>query len=303
MTTALKAFFQRDAVQSKVEELVGQNASSFVTSVLQVVNTNKDLINAEPISIFNAACMSAVLKLPINQNLGFAYIIPYRTKGAVLAQFQIGYKCFIQLAQRSGQFQKLVALPVYQSQLISKDPINGYQFDWNGEHTENEQPIGYYAYFRLVNGFVAELYMTRQEVLNHAKKYSQTFKRGFGVWADNFDAMARKTVIKLLLSQQAPLSIEMQQAVQADQAIINSIDGDFRYIDNEAEQQAKANELTKGIDSPEREEIIATAEEIAKTGNSDNLNEYLTEERRKILGVEQYRRLTEMCKSTDETPF
>ena len=295
----MKAFFQQDAIQKKIAEVVGKNSATFTTTLLQIANGNKELAEAVPMTILQAGLMAAALKLPINQNLGFAYIVPYRQKinGEYykMAQFQMGYKGFIQLAQRTGQFAKLVSVPVFQKQLISKDPINGYVFDWNAEPTPNEKAIGYYAYFKLINGFTAELYMTRAELDAHGKRYSQTYKKGFGVWADNFDAMARKTVIKLLLSQQAPLSIEMQQAVQADQAIINSIDGDFRYIDNESEQQQKADELTGGIDSPEREEIITHAEEYAKKGDLVSLNEYLTEERRKILGVDEYRRLVALC--------
>ena len=295
----MKAFFQQDAIQKKIAEVVGKNSATFTTTLLQIANGNKELAEAVPMTILQAGLMAAALKLPINQNLGFAYIVPYRQKinGEYykMAQFQMGYKGFIQLAQRTGQFAKLVSVPVFQKQLISKDPINGYVFDWNAEPAPNEKAIGYYAYFKLINGFTAELYMTRAELDAHGKRYSQTYKKGFGVWADNFDAMARKTVIKLLLSQQAPLSIEMQQAVQADQAIINSIDGDFRYIDNESEQQQKADELTGGIDSPEREEIITHAEEYALSGDLVSLNEYLTEERRKILGVDEYRRLVALC--------
>lgn len=103
--------------------------------------------------------------------------------------------------------------------------------------------------------------------------------------------MAQKTVLKRLLSKYAPLSVEMQQAIQADQAIINSIDGDYRYVDNETDTEKQAVELADGVDSPEREEIIVNAEEIAKTGNSGSLKEYLTADRRKILGTNEYRRL------------
>ena len=230
----LKDFFQAPAVQAKMRELLDKNAASFATSAMQIANSNPMLLDAEPMSIFNAAVMAATLNLPINNNLGFAYIVPYRNKGRVEAQFQLGYKGFIQLAQRSGQFERLVSLPVYEAQLIEEDPINGFKFDWKQKPAENEQPICYYAYFKLINGFTAELYMTREQVAAHAGRYSQSFKKGYGVWADNFEAMALKTVTKLLLSKQAPLSIDMQKAVLSDQSVIKDVSGEqFDYIDNQ----------------------------------------------------------------------
>ena len=232
---ALKAFFDKPNIQNKIKELVGKNAATFATSVLQIANSNSMLKTADPMSIFNAACMAATLNLPLQNGLGFAYIVPYqnRKEKKTEAQFQIGYKGFIQLAQRSGQFERLVSLPIYKKQLVKKDFINGFEFDWEQEPEKDENPIGYYAYFKLLNDFSAELYMSHDDIVKHAQRYSQTFKKGFGVWHDNFEAMALKTVTKLLLSKQAPLSVEMQQAVLADQAIVKDAkDGEFDYPDN-----------------------------------------------------------------------
>ncbi|WP_314723105.1 recombinase RecT [Haemophilus pittmaniae] len=256
---ALKTFFESPNVQGKIKELVGKNAATFATSVMQIANSNSMLKTADPMSIFNAACMAATLNLPLQNGLGFAYIVPFRNnkEKKTEAQFQIGYKGFIQLAQRSGQFKRLVALPVYKKQLIKKDFINGFEFDWEKEPEEGELPIGYYAYFKLMNEFSAELYMTHEEINAHAKKYSQTYrtyldKKAKGqwaqsVWAENFEAMALKTVIKLLLSKQAPLSVEMQQAVLADQAVVKDVENqEFNYTDNiqEAEFLAVVDEAT-----------------------------------------------------------
>ncbi len=258
-TPALKTFFESANVQNKIKELVGKNAATFATSVMQIANSNSMLKTADPMSIFNAACMAATLNLPLQNGLGFAYIVPFRNnkEKKTEAQFQIGYKGFIQLAQRSGQFKRLVALPVYKKQLIKKDFINGFEFDWEQEPEQNENPIGYYAYFKLVNDFSAELYMTHEEINAHAKKYSQTYrtyldKKAKGqwaqsVWAENFEAMALKTVTKLLLSKQAPLSVEMQQAVLADQAVVKDVENqEFNYTDNiqEAEFLAVVDEAT-----------------------------------------------------------
>lgn len=228
-----KDFFSKPMVQEKLKELVGKNAPAFATSVLQIVNSNSMLVNADPQTIFSAACMAATLNLPINNNLGFAYIVPFKNnkENKIEAQFQLGYKGYIQLAQRSGQFSRIAATAVYEGQLISENPLLGYEFDWSVK--PNGNPIGYVAFFKLINGFTAELYMSKEEAMKHANKYSQTAKKGFGVWKDQFEAMALKTVLKLLLSKQAPLSIDMQKAQMADQAIIRDVDKDeFDYIDH-----------------------------------------------------------------------
>lgn len=231
----LRELFNNPIIKTKIEQLVGKNSATFATSVMQIANSNTMLRTADPTSIFNAACMAATLNLPLQNGLGFAYIVPFKNnkEKKTEAQFQIGYKGFIQLAQRSGQFKRLVALPVYKKQLIKKDFINGFEFDWEQEPEGDENPIGYYAYFKLVNDFSAELYMSHDDIVKHAQRYSQTFKKGFGVWHDNFEAMALKTVIKLLLSKQAPLSVEMQQAVLADQAVVKDVENqEFNYADN-----------------------------------------------------------------------
>lgn len=231
----LRELFNNPIIKTKIEPLVGKNSATFATSVMQIANSNSMLRTADPTSIFNAACMAATLNLPLQNGLGFAYIVPFKNnkERKVEAQFQIGYKGFIQLAQRSGQFKRLVALPVYKNQLLKKDFINGFEFDWEQEPEKDENPIGYYAYFKLVNDFSAELYMSHDDIIKHAQRYSQTFKKGFGVWHDNFEAMALKTVMKLLLSKQAPLSVEMQQAVLADQAVVKDVENqEFNYTDN-----------------------------------------------------------------------
>ena len=277
--TPIKDFFSKDLVKSKLNELLGKNAATFATSVLQVVNSNSMLANADPASVFSAACMAATLDLPINNALGFAYIVPFQNRkaGKTEAQFQLGYKGFVQLAQRSGQFKKISSAVVYEGQLVSEDPLSGYVFDWSNK--KSDKAIGYVAYFQLLNGFEAYLYMNKNEASAHAMRYSQTFKKGFGVWNDNFDAMALKTVLKLLLSKQAPLSIQMQTAIQADQAVIKDIDKqEFEYIDNATTTALDALE-------PPPEAIANAAREAAQTG-TQSFNEYfasLQEDERKQL--------------------
>jgi recombination protein RecT len=235
-----KSLFEREDVKSKFKEMLGKRATSFITSVLQITTQSKLLAKADPVSIYQAAAVAATLDLPLNQNLGFAYIVPYndKEKGQV-AQFQLGYKGFIQLAQRSGQFKSIYAAPIYDGQIASENPLDGYEFDFT---KKSDKLMGYAARFKLINGYEATLYMTVEQLKKHGNQYSQSFKKGFGLWKDNFDAMASKTVLKLLLSKYAPLSVDMQKAIVADQSVINDADTvDVTYIDND-EQVNKETE-------------------------------------------------------------
>lgn len=232
-----KALFNKDEVKAKFQELLGKRASSFITSVLQIVASNALLAKADPNSIYHSAAVAATLDLPLNNNLGFAYIVPYNQKqpdGSYkqVAQFQLGYKGFIQLAQRSGQFKSLGACRVFDGQLVKNDPLTGPVFDW--EAKKSDVIIGYAAAFSLLNGFEKVTFSTHEDLKKHGLKYSQTFKKGFGLWKDDFDSMAIKTVIKLLLARYAPLSVDMQKAVIADQGLITDSENiDVTYPDNE----------------------------------------------------------------------
>lgn len=233
-TSSLKELIESPIIKEKFAAILKNKASGFTASLLQVVGNNKSLQNAEPNSIIGAAMTAAVLDLPINNNLGFAYVVPYKAKNDKgdyidVAQFQLGYKGFIQLAQRSGQFKSLNVCAVYSDdtddtilkRLTSFFPIKA---------TGNV--VGYVAYFELLNGFSSKLPMTIQELEDHGKKYSQVFKKyGTGLWKDEFDGMAKKTVLKLLLSRFAPLSIEMQKAITFDQGVIDENEN-LKYADN-----------------------------------------------------------------------
>jgi recombination protein RecT len=233
--SSLKGMFNREDVAKRLQQILGKRASTFTTSVLQIVQSNELLKNADPDTILNSAMVAATLDLPLNNSLGFAYIVPYNTRqkdGAykTVAQFQLGYKGFIQLAQRSGQFKSIDAKPVYEGQLVNDNSFGGISFNWQGK--TSDVVVGYAAYFQLLNGFEKVLYMSAAELQTHGTKYSQTFKKGFGLWKDDFHAMAIKTVIKLLLSKYAPLSVDMQKAIVTDQAIVNDMSGDeVVYVD------------------------------------------------------------------------
>jgi recombination protein RecT len=245
----LSSFLNSDGIKNKFIEILGNKGVGFISSVLSTVNSNNALINADKNSIYTAALLAASLDLPINQNLGLAYILPYNVKQAdgtwkQMAQFQLGYKGFKQLAQRTGQFVYLHADSVKEGELLTRNRLTGQiEFNWiqDEELRTKTKTIGYVSYFELVNGFKSTLYMTIGEMENHAKKYSQTYKKGFGLWKDEFDMMSIKTVTKLNLSKNAPLSIEMQRATLADQSVIKNdnftsqemIDIETNYVDNE----------------------------------------------------------------------
>lgn len=237
----IKDFFLKDSIKGRFQELLGKKAQGFVTSLLQCVAQNQNLAKADIGSIYQAAMTAATLDLPLNNNLGFAYIIPYKKKSKdekgvwqtkEVAQFQMGYKGFIQLAQRSGQFKTISATAIYEGQLIEQNPLTGFVFDFTKK--TSDKVIGYAAFFQLLNGFEKTLFLTMDELKKHGGKYSKSFNDDKGLWNTDFESMAIKTVIKLLLSKFAPLSIEMQRAVITDQAVINDAETqDVTYVDHE----------------------------------------------------------------------
>lgn len=221
----VKGMLETPAFKKKFEEMLGKKAAGFISSIIAVTNSSNYLMKADPATVIGAAAQAAMLDLPINQSLGFAYIVPY--KGA--AQFQLGYKGYIQLAQRSGQYADIGAKTVYEGELEYENRLlDKFRF---GERT-SDKVIGYLAYFRLTNGFEKMLYMTIDEAQAHAKKYSQNYKGGTDKWGlADFNVMAEKTVLKRLLSKYGPLSIEsiqMSQALANDGGVISmNNDGDF----------------------------------------------------------------------------
>jgi recombination protein RecT len=216
----LQGYFNNETVMKNLRPMVGQKAQGFATSVLSVVNNNKLLQNSDPASIYYSAMVAASLDLPINPNLGFAAIVPY---GRV-SQFQIMTRGLLQLAIRSGQYEKITNVPVHKGVLVKYDPFRD-EYEFDASKRESDEVVGYVAYFRTVGGFEKYLYMTKEEVLAHGKRYSKAFNSG--PWKENTEAMCLKTVLKLLLSKYGILSIEMQRAIKFDQGVVK---GDFSEI-------------------------------------------------------------------------
>ncbi|HOU20504.1 MAG TPA: recombinase RecT, partial [Flexilinea sp.] len=216
-------------VKSKFEEILRERANAFTANLAVMVNNNAALSKCDPMSVISAAVVAASLDLPIDPNLGFAHIVPYGDK----AQFQIGVKGFIQLAMRSGQYSRIGVTEIYEGQLLDENPLTGeYTFDFKAK--KSETIIGWAAYFKTVNGFEKTLYWPVEKIKKHGLRFSQTFKKGFGLWKDDFDSMAAKTVLKALLSKWGILSTEMQNAVKFDQGVVKSVETqEVEYLDND----------------------------------------------------------------------
>lgn len=240
----LSSLMNDDTVKKKFREMLGNKAPGFISSILQVANGNDKLKAADPMSIFNAAATAAALDLPINPNLGFAWLVPYSGK----AQFQLGYKGFVQLALRSAQYKRINVVEVYANQFKAWNPLTeDLDVDFTIEGAGDV--VGYCSFFRLINGMEKTMYWSKAKVIQHAQKYSKSYDKADGQWRNNFDDMAKKTMVKLLLSKWGVLSIEMQIALKVDQAIINDEAGeDVTYIDAEATAEDKGDAATKATE-------------------------------------------------------
>ncbi len=264
--------------QTYLERALMSKKNSFVNNISSLVANNTALQACDPRSIIYAGIKATVLDLPLDPNLGFAYVIPYanRKAGITEAQFQIGYKGFIQLAIRSGQFRTINVTDVKDGEVKHFDLLTGETRFEALPAREKLPTVGYAAFIRLTNGFEKTLYMTKEEVEAHAYEYSQTYKadkdKGWASsqWSKNFDAMARKTVLKLLLSRFAPLSVEMQQAISSDQAVFNSPDGAPRYADNNDRiEDAVAEEVPAGSPQAKASEAMAKARAAAEVVDAE----------------------------------
>lgn len=244
------------AVVGKLNEVWSspQMANSFMSSVISVANGNPQLRKAEPMSIIGAAMVAATMQLQVIPTLGQCYIIPYGSK----AQFQVGYLGLLQLCQCSGQFKKILAAPVHEGEYISGDEFDeDYVFD--KKQRKSDKIVGYMAKFELLNGFTKVAYWDVERVKAHATKFSQAYRSGYtSPWKSDFDAMAQKTVLKSILKY-APKSIEMQNAVTFDQAVVNVNSSDIQDLDIDA----FAPEYIDNLESEKKENIAAKAAETA----------------------------------------
>ncbi|HER4445935.1 TPA: recombinase RecT [Streptococcus pyogenes] len=203
-----KQFFNAPTIQKAFDDVWKGAGTQFAVSILSVLQGSQSLKSASNESIYAAAMKAAVLNLPIEPSLGRAYLVPYKGQ----AQFQLGYKGLIELAQRSGQYKNINAGIVYKSQLISYNPLfEELILDFS---KPQDEIVGYFAAFKLFNGFEKVSFWTVEKVTAHGKKFSKSFASG--PWKTDFDAMAQKTILKDILSKYGPLSVEMQKAIDED---------------------------------------------------------------------------------------
>lgn len=263
--------------QAYLQGVLGERKGEFVNNITALVANNRQLQECEPTTLMFAALKATALRLPLDPNLAQAHVIPYKNNKTrtVEAQFQMGWRGFVQLAIRSGQFQTINVTDIREGEMQGYDLISGEMQVKAMPEREKLPVVGYLAFFRLTNGFAKSLYMTAGEVEQHAKRYSQTYAskndyvRNNSKWTTDFDAMARKTVLKLLLSRFAPLSVDMQQAVQADQAVMRG-DSNFSYVDNEPKSTLElAREAMQAEDVEPAQVVDTETGEVTETETQD----------------------------------
>ena len=242
---SVKQQVQSPSIKRKFEDVLGKKAPQFISSLINVVNSNTELKEVDQNSVIAAALVAAALDLPINQNFGYMYLVPYKGK----AQPQMGYKGYIQLAQRSGQYLHLNAISVYEDEFEGWNPLTEelkYEPNFH-DRNKDEKPVGYVGYFKLQNGFEKTVYWTREQIDQHRQKFSKMSgkQKPTGVWATDFDAMALKTVLRNLIGKWGPMTVDMQTAYNADEEV-----ADTSPIDEETKDvtpQDPATDITQLI--------------------------------------------------------
>ena len=261
---------QSDTYKNLINQTLGDKdrATRFIASISSAVATNQDLQQCDAGTILSAALLGESLNLSPSPQLGQYYLVPFNDskRGCKVAQFQLGYKGYIQLAIRSGQYKKLNVLAIKKGELIKYDPLNE-EIEVNliedEEERENAETVGYYAMFEYTNGFRKSIYWSKSKMEKHALKYSAGYKakKGYTFWEKDFDGMAYKTMLRQLISKWGIMSIDMQQAVEKDMATINT-DGTYEYVDNE--------EVVIPQEEP-KEEIAVQNENIENEVSMDEL--------------------------------
>jgi recombination protein RecT len=238
----LTAYLTNDAVKNQINQVVGgKDGQRFISAIVSAVNTNPVLQECTNQSILSGALLGESLKLSPSPQLGHYYLVPFNdAKKGKVAQFQLGYKGYIQLAIRSGQYKKLNVMAIKEGELEYFDPLNEdikiNLMVENWDKREETPTIGYYAFFELVNGFRKAIYWSKAQMESHATKYSPGYraKKGYTFWEKDFDGMAYKTMLRQLISKWGIMSIDLQTAFEGDMAVINE-DGTKNYVENDDE--------------------------------------------------------------------
>ena len=279
---SLKDFLKQDHVIKEFAKLV-QDPTNFIMSAITAIQQNNFPADIDRNSVLFGLMNAAILKLPINNNFGLAYLIPYRDnkKGKTYAQFQIGAKGFIALAIRSGLVINFSTTEVYDGQLLEFNPLTGSKFDFSKK--QSNKIIGFACYLELKNGFKRTEFMTYEQMMAHAKRYSESFKHNQGAWVTNFIEMGCKTIGKLTLKKYMPfLTDEIGRALQTDQAVIVG-ENEFVYIDNENDDDVVNEVITK----ENKETKKTTKKTTTKQDEDQNTdNEVVTEQSNVTIDVD-----------------
>ena len=283
--TGFTAYLTADAVKEQINKVVGsKNGTRFISSIVSAVNNNKELQTCSNSSILSAALLGESLNLSPSPQLGQYYLVPFNNKDGKVAQFQLGYKGYIQLAIRSGQYKKINVLSIKEGELVRYDPLNE-EIEVNliedEEEREKAPTIGYYAMFEYTNGFKKAMYWSRAKMEAHAIKYSAGYaadkRKGnqYTFWSKDFDGMAYKTMLRQLISKWGIMSIDLVTAIDADMAIVNE-DGSKLYVEVEEEvNNYTENEPEKIIDGEVVESTEKATEEKEESGDNSNIGDAL----------------------------
>lgn len=234
------SYMTSTAVANKINQIIGDEKSGkrFISAIVSAVNNNPQLKECENQSILSGALLGESLGLSPSPQLGMYYLVPFNDKErGKVATFQLGYKGYIQLAIRSGQYKKLNVLAIKEGELVNYNPLEE-ELEVNliqdELERENAKTIGYYAMFEYINGFKKSIYWSKEKMEAHALKYSQGYKakKGYTFWEKDFDGMAFKTMLRQLISKWGIMSTEMQSAYEGDMAYIKD-DGSKVYVDNQ----------------------------------------------------------------------
>lgn len=269
---SIGAYLNNDAVKNQINKMLGseKQGTRFISSLVSAVTVNPALSECDNKTLVNAALLGTTLNLSPSPQLGQFYMVPFndRKNGRTVAQFQLGYKGYLQLAIRSGQYKKLNVLAIKEGELESYDPLNEeikVNLIDDEEKREKAKTIGYYAYFEYLNGFRKAMYWSREKMEAHAQKYSKGYAahKGYTFWEKDFDAMACKTMLRQLISKWGIMSIDMQTAYLADEGAMSKDVGDFGtvdYVDTDATETAV----------PAQGEVVQEPEKPAESKPSTN---------------------------------
>lgn len=208
--SSLKATLAAPSVLEQFKNVLAENSGPFIASIIDLYNGSADLQECDPNAVIFEALKAASLKLPINKSIGFAYLVAYKGVPTMI----VGYKGYIQLAMRTGQYRFINADEVFEGEYVTKNKLTG-EFDLSGKATSNKV-VGYFAYFQLLNGFSKTIYMTVEQVKAWAAQYSPSSKSSYSPWQKEFPKMAMKTCLRSLLGRWGYMSVEMAEAINND---------------------------------------------------------------------------------------